>query len=530
MPSAKAIETTVELLVLAALSLQGARIAAAPAVRRELREGPKALLALALAVLILLLAASIPLLAASPQLLRILVGAALATSVLCTFRARVTYGARKRLPPGSLSLRSSLAALVDRDFYSEQIERHGPVFKMAQFHRPVVCVLGIGRGRSLLKRYEHSLSPPPLPLSREIPCGFLRYMKPSDHQIYAPLFRAAFSSSVLEANQPLLADRATHWLDDLAQSSRHEAQGLHPSAATDPYLVETLAKIFFGNLVRAEDLPTLKEWIAQAEHSNAVGSASQKARQALEQFTAFLRARHLETTGDDHHGPRAGACSTFSRAPSTPSIWSGLLERNNGAEDDDTVLGNLFVLLLASHDSIGSTLVWIVKFLGENPEWLDRLRSEQTETRQPSAGAAQHSARLDLASRIVIETLRLAQSEYVYRRVEDEIAVDGFTIPKGWLVRILVAESHLRDPPFEHPRMFDPDRHLGRSFSSNELSPFGLDHHACLGARLTLLLCRAFTQQLSEYQLTVQADGPVERGNRHWMHWAPSSRLRVALR
>ena len=77
---------------------------------------------------------------------------------------------------------------------------------------------------------------------------------------------------------------------------------------------------------------------------------------------------------------------------------------------------------------------------------------------------------------------------------------------------------------------FDPDRHRGRRFSASELSPFGFDEHACLGARLTVRVCASFARRLVQaYECAVVADGPRERGNRHWNHWRPSARFRMAI-
>ena len=111
------------------------------------------------------------------------------------------------------------------------------------------------------------------------------------------------------------------------------------------------------------------------------------------------------------------------------------------------------------------------------------------------------------------------------------IAVGAFTIPRGWLLRICVAESHRLPGVFERPDEFDPERHRGRRYTPDELSPFGLDLHACLGARMTLLVGRIFARALvEEFDLDVLASGPKERANRHWHHWEPSARFRIALR
>src|SRR5262245_54045104 len=59
---------------------------------------------------------------------------------------RSNYGASRGLPPGSFSLVASLEAIFDHRFYLKQSLRHGPVFKMMQFNKPVVCVVGLEKG------------------------------------------------------------------------------------------------------------------------------------------------------------------------------------------------------------------------------------------------------------------------------------------------------------------------------------------------------------------------------------------------
>ena len=91
-----------------------------------------------------------------------------------------------------------------------------------------------------------------------------------------------------------------------------------------------------------------------------------------------------------------------------------------------------------------------------------------------------------LSIRCVRETLRLRQSEYIYRKVLDDIPVEDFVIPKGWLLRVCVRESH-RDPLlFENPNGFNPDRFIARRYSRAEYSTFGASRVSCLGEHLTL--------------------------------------------
>jgi cytochrome P450 len=134
---------------------------------------------------------------------------------------------------------------------------------------------------------------------------------------------------------------------------------------------------------------------------------------------------------------------------------------------------------------------------------------------------------LPLSTRVVLETLRLEQSEHLYRVATREIEHRGFVIPRGWLVRLCVRESH-RDPAvFENPEAFDPDRFLRRTYTRREYSPFGAGlRHTCLGEGLTRLVGHVFVEEVaSAYTWRTVTDGAYEYSA--WRHWRPSSRWRV---
>ncbi len=496
------IEPLLELAVLVVAAGRAASVVAMPAARRELREHPALAAGLGVAVLAGVLVITWSATHALVPLRVITIVVAVAWLVLA-IRARPDHGRRRGRPPGALALRTSLAAIVDGDFYATAFRRYGPVFKMAQFHRPVVCVLGLGAGRALLRRYGDALRPPPVPLSTEVPRGFLRYMAPADHARYAKLFRAAVSEAALRAIEPCAVAETTRTLVRLTEDS-HAANGggVCPHDAIAAGLHGILLRLYFGAMLQPGDVATIAGFGRDADVGDAVGRPAARAVRALRGFEAWLRAR-----------------SAAYDASSDPSIWGSLVRLDAATARDRTVAGNLFILLQASAHSIGGMLRWMLVLLGGATAWRDRVR-----TAAPAADD-------DPYARAVLETLRLAQSEYVYREVTAPISIADFTIPRGWLLRICVAESHRLPSVFDRPDAFDPDRHRARQYGVDDLSPFGLDLHACLGARMTLLVGRTFARQLVEgFEWDVLANGPKERANRHWHHWEPSARFRIALR
>ncbi len=494
-----------ELGVLLVAAMLALRILTMPAARRELREQPRfaaTLVLLGVAALAVVIWAA----ARSPIVLRSTSIAAAICVAFFAWRSRPDSGRSRSRPPGSLGLKNSLDAIVDRSFYLGQLKRYGRVFKMAQFHKPVVCIVDINKGRELLKREAANLVLAPLPISAEIPRGFIRYMKPDDYAVYSQLFRSAFSEGVLEANRKLMRDAAHRELVELAAASDAAPHdGIDPRRSIERLMFTVLLRIYFGDLIEPSDRGVIEGCCRGIESGNTIGRASPRARRALQTFEKLIRERI--NSGLAAHADHS-------------SVLGGILRLKPGAGADSTAIGNLLLLLEASRDSIGGLLMWTLKNLSENPRSVETIRK-----------AGNGNARdYDFVECIVHETLRLAQSEYIYRKVIRSIKFDGFEIPKGWFIRICVAEAHRQDPPFDRPEVFDPARFVNQRFSSNEFSPFGLDQHACLGAQLTLFVSRAFVDVLAhDFDVRVVADGVPERGNRHWNHWRPSSKFRIAL-
>ena len=129
-----------------------------------------------------------------------------------------------------------------------------------------------------------------------------------------------------------------------------------------------------------------------------------------------------------------------------------------------------------------------------------------------------------------METLRLEQSEYLYRETTRDIEHKGIVIPSGWLVRLCIRESYqdIR-PVFANPGVFDPDWFLSRSFTRREYAPFGAGlRHACVGEHLTRTVAGLFAEELAcGYRWRTVADGPPEHSA--WRHWRPSSAWRIVV-
>jgi cytochrome P450 len=408
--------------------------------------------------------------------------------------------------------------VLDDRAYLNESARHGGVFKTSQFGlggspnpcpvfswkqgirahlgivHPMVCVVGLDRAMEVLRRFDDVLTPPAVPFSRFIPGGFFRYMSGEPHRRYRELFRIAFSGRVVKECEAEIVTQARRTLDRMAQDSSG-AESERPDVFLGRMTATIFARTFFGV---STDSPVLARLEALYQVLAVPRNAPARAvRPVLAEAMAIARA-------------------SATRADAPGSFLAELAHVRPDALDDPTVVANLVYMLHTTSKDVADLLAWVLKMLSDHPAWIDRLREDRS-----SDGDG------GLADRIVQETLRLAQSEYLYRKIPHDLPIDGFIAPKGWLLRLCIRESH-RDPRvFDRPDVFDPDRFLHRTFTQAEYAPFGAFERSCPGIHLTVTVARLFVITLArEFDWTVVDDGPQEF--RGW-HWAPSARFRIQL-
>jgi cytochrome P450 len=428
--------------------------------------------------------------------------AAFATAVLA-WRMRVNSGRSKRLPPGRLQL-FPVRPVTDHDFVSGQIARHGPVSKATMPHiaHPLVLVGGLARGSSVLRANDGRLEWVGMSFDSMIPAGFIRSMNPDDHRYYIRILRDAFSDSVVEECRPAFSRLAR------AELARMQAAGgatgeIDPRPWLGQYALASLARLILGVEQESDDFATAVGLYGDPGPLNTEwGGDAGVLREALAEASALLRRQAAAVADATARGDEPAS-----------SFLAELVRRRPDAVEDDNVALNLVFLLATTYRDLTGLLHWIVKMLGDNPEWCDRLRT---------AGAED-----DLASRVVFETLRLEQSEFILRRVLEPVEIEGYVVPAGWYLRVCVRESH-RDPAvFADPERFNPDRFLGARHTREEYSPLGMTNRPCTGVATTLAIAGVLAEELARgWTLATVRDGRPEFDG---AHWRPSKRFRARM-
>lgn len=410
--------------------------------------------------------------------------------VVVWWGARPSFGRSRGLPPGSLAFFPT-GPWNDRAYYATRLARYGPVFKHRHLYHPEVCIGGVSRVRAFIQANDASIRTPQFPFGRYIPGGFLRFTDPARHTQARPIFQAAFAPAVYQAHADLLDRVLSDELAAMSAASLGAVRGINPAPGIEDLLFRLLAGLFFG----------IDSRLPQEAHFCTLlrGVALHRTRVLADRDVA---ARLDELIIELRHRVSANDRTSFAAA----------LERAHpGALNDRFFTFNLIFMFHTARNDLGGLFAWLIKMLADHPQWAAQLRSE------PDAS--------NLSGRIVLETLRLEQSEYLLRQTNRDITFEGFTIPKGWFVRLVIKESHHASDAFENPTLFDPDRFLDRHYSRSEYMPFGAFNKTCLGEHLTLNLAKKFVTELARgYMLHVTEDGPQEFSG---FHWQPSSHFHV---
>jgi hypothetical protein len=478
-------------------------------IRHELGARPAfAALSLGVAVVVVVLLAWLWI--RSDALRRLVVAGVAALALLALLRARPGYGRSRGLPPGSLGFAASLDAITDEDFYARCAARWGPVFKMSQFHRPVICVVDLPRGLELLQTQGDALVQTHWGLNPLVPGGYVEFMNGELHARMRRILSVGFSDAVLADCRQSIVGVVREQLSEMA--GHNGGRSVDPEPFLDRIAFASVLRVVLG--VPAAS-PRADEFVRHFAHLDSpLDTALPTPGRVREAFNELaLNVNGLADVA------RITPSDTLER-----SVLAEVVDADEAHADDPTVIGNLVLLVSNGREILRGLLRWLLKMSAEDRRWALEMRALST-------GAPGAAASVDgFATMFVRETLRTHGSPYIYRVVARTCWLGPYRLPKGWLLRLCVRESHLRPEVFPDPKTFDPRRFADRSYDRTEFCPFGHGAHACLGDELVVEVAKAFVRELAlGYDVRIDVDGPSEHRNRHWHFWRPSRQLRIAL-
>jgi hypothetical protein len=192
----------------------------------------------------------------------------------------------------------------------------------------------------------------------------------------------------------------------------------------------------------------------------------------------------------------------------------------------------LLTLLFAGHETTATALTWALYWLHRQPEVLQRLRQELTDT--PGREDPEVLSRLSYLSAVVNEVLRIHPVAMLMfpRLVETPLSLAGHALEPGDVLMGCIQAVHEREDLYPEPHRFNPDRFLDRSFGPGEFLPFGGGARRCIGAALALyemkLILATIVQRFS-FELCAQSDRQLTPRRRGFT-LGPSRPVRLRVR
>ncbi|EKM77564.1 hypothetical protein AGABI1DRAFT_101616 [Agaricus bisporus var. burnettii JB137-S8] len=204
-------------------------------------------------------------------------------------------------------------------------------------------------------------------------------------------------------------------------------------------------------------------------------------------------------------------------------LFSNLLEANVGdgkteCLSADELIGNIFIFLLAGHETTAHTLCYTFALLAlyqdEQERLYQHIKSIVKDFRAPT-----HSE-MPLLTRslaVLYETLRMfpSVSHIIKRSAEDTLftVVNAqnervtVPVPKGTDVNIDVLAMHNNPKYWDDPSTFKPDRFMKSDWNRDAFLPFSGGPRACLGRRFAETeSVIVITMLVAQYQIKVKEE------------------------
>jgi cytochrome P450 len=309
-------------------------------------------------------------------------------------------------------------------------------------------VLAVFKDERFVKNWRKVLTPeqlaqiPPIPEVMEPLSANMLDTDPPDHRRLRALVSKAFTPRLIEHMRPRVQEIADTLLD--AVQDRGEMDLIDDYAFLLPITV--IAELLG---VPAEDRNSFREWSDAAVSGDTSREHLEKVLiPNMQAFIDYLRQMFEEK----RRNPAEDLVSALVRA-----------EEAGDQLSEDELLGMVFLLLVAGHETTVNLIGNGVLALLQHPDQLEKLRADPSLIRD----AVEELLRFD--GPVETSTERFAR---------EDVRIGETVIPRGEMVLVVIAAAD-RDPD----RFPDPDA-LDITRSDNKHLAFGKGIHHCLGAPL----------------------------------------------
>ncbi|MCO5194318.1 MAG: cytochrome P450 [Anaerolineae bacterium] len=293
--------------------------------------------------------------------------------------------------------------------------------------------------------------------------------------------------------QPHFHRRYITGLLDLMLTAIDEQMALWPtsaetfniSAAFNDITMRVIVRTMFGTQVTDDEFDRLSTAMTHALDYLLIGIVGE----SLPKWTPLPGKKRYEAarTTFDEIVYRVIARSRASEDDiSLLGMLLGMVDAETGEQmTDEQVRDEVATVFVAGYETTAIALAWAVDFLARDAALQDRLSAEINSVIGQDAPDIIALRSLDLVKRTFQEALRIRPSAWFLPRltVEDD-EIDGFSIPAGTQVALMINHIHHHPEQWEAPERFDPDRFfkdVAQSRHSFAYVPFGAGQRQCIG-------------------------------------------------
>ncbi|MCZ4500915.1 MAG: cytochrome [Marmoricola sp.] len=360
-------------------------------------------------------------------------------------------------------------------FMNDHLARFGPVSEMDFIGKRWTVLLGPDACGEALRNPQKAFASKPGwgQLVGPFFDGGLMLLDFEEHHRHRRLLQEAFTrdrlTSYVAALGPAIASGVSAW---------EPGQDFRAYPALKDLTLELATKVFMGG-VELDD-PRELDRVNRA-FIDCVQAATALVRLPIP-FTRWGRALAGRRLLEDFLG-RHLASKRTGTGEDLFSVLCHLSEDGDTFSDAD-VVNHMIFLLMAAHDTSTITVSTAMQYLGQHPDWQQRLRAEAAHLGEaPTLAELDGLVGFDLMMK---ECLRLLPPVPVLaRRTVKETEILGYRIPAGRLTAVMVHLQHHQPDLWTDPETFDPDRFAEpRREDKNHRhawEPFGGGVHKCLG-------------------------------------------------
>jgi cytochrome P450 len=158
---------------------------------------------------------------------------------------------------------------------------------------------------------------------------------------------------------------------------------------------------------------------------------------------------------------------------------------------DEQLMAECLTLFGAGHETTATALSWTWYLLCQHTENYQKVQQEVDSVLQGHTPTYADLARLPYCLQVFKEALRLYPPAYVTsRRALRDVEIDGYRVPKGWVVLLAPYTLHRREEYFPEPEKFDPERFTPqreKQLPRYAYVPFGAGPRICIGLYFAMM-------------------------------------------